>query len=92
MCEKDQRGRRGQCTDAFSVTRLLVAYRRVNMATGASVGHVGGRNVGGEGMGTDPSTSLLPPLPNLLLPWPGVTFGMFTARPDNCCEVQNGPV
>lgn len=47
MCEEGQRGRRGHCAGAFSVTRLLVARRHVNIATGASVGHVGGRKEGG---------------------------------------------
>lgn len=47
MCEEGQRGRRGHCAGAFSVTRLLVARRHVNIATGVSVGHVGRRKEGG---------------------------------------------
>lgn len=82
MCEEEQRGRRGHCAGVFSVTRLLVADRRVNITTAASVRHVGGRReagLRGGGWGGERPFSRLHShhSPNLLLAWPAVTFGMF---------------
>lgn len=70
MCEEGQRGRRGHCTGAISVIRLLVVRRHVNIATGASVVHVGGRKEGVWG-GERPFSSPPPttPEPSACLAW-----------------------